>query len=215
MRQRLPAGSDPADTLVVLDFETTGLSPNQGDRVIEVGAVLIEQGQITRRFQSLMNPGFPVNRFIESYTGISNEMLGAAPPCHQAIEEFSQFLGDYNFVAHNAAFDWRFLDSEFGRIKHAYRGNFACSMLVARRLYRDAPDHKLGTLVDYQNIPNDGVFHRALADSEMTAQLWIRMLTLITERYALTSPSFALMQKIARTPSAGVDHYLTHCDAKR
>ena len=65
----------PADSVVVLDFETTGLSPDQGDRVIEVGAVRIENGEITQRFQQLMNPGMRVNSFIESYTGISNSMF--------------------------------------------------------------------------------------------------------------------------------------------
>lgn len=204
---------DPADTLVVLDFETTGLSPGQGDRVIEVGAVLIEQGQITRRFQSLMNPGFPVNRFIESYTGISNEMLEHAPSCHEAIGEFGEFLGSHNLVAHNAAFDRRFLDSEFARIKRGYRGDFACSMLVARRIYRDAPDHKLGTLVRYQNIPHDGTFHRALADSEMTAKLWVKMLEHLMARYSIGSPSFTLMKKIARTPRDSIHAYLSNCDS--
>lgn len=69
-----------ADTVVVLNFETTGLSPNQGDRVIEIGAVPIEQGKVTDRFQRLINPGFPINPFIECYTGITNKMLRNAPP---------------------------------------------------------------------------------------------------------------------------------------
>jgi DNA polymerase-3 subunit epsilon len=61
--------------VVVLDFETTGLSPDHGDRVIEVGAVLIEINRITDRFQRLMNPGMRINSFIENYTGITNDML--------------------------------------------------------------------------------------------------------------------------------------------
>ena len=187
--------NDRADTLVVLDFETTGLSPAQGDRVIEVGAVVLEHGQIKARFQSLMNPGFPVDRFIESYTGITNEMLQLAPPCAEVIDEFGEFLGDHNLVAHNASFDRRFLDSEFARVNRNYQGDFACSMLVARRVLKDAPDHKLATLVVHEDIPNDGTFHRALADSEMTASLWVKMLERIMERYAVSAPSFILMQK--------------------
>ncbi len=200
--------TDSADTLVVLDFETTGLSPAQGERVIEGGAVLLERGQIKNRFQSLMNPGFPVDRFIESYTGITNEMLRVAPPCEEVIEEFGEFLGNHNLVAHNASFDRRFLDSEFARVNRNYRGDFACSMLVARRVFEDAPDHKLGTLVVYQDIPNDGTFHRALADSEMTARLWVKMLERIMERYSMSTPSFTLMKKIARMPKASVQAYL-------
>jgi DNA polymerase-3 subunit epsilon len=200
-----------ADTLVVLDFETTGLSPGQGDRTIEVGAVLVERGQITRRFQSLMNPGFPVNSFIESYTGISNAMLRTAPPCGDVIAEFVCFLGNHNLVAHNASFDRRFLDSELARINGGYAGDFACSMLVSRRIYQDAPDHKLGTLVAYENIPHDGTFHRALADSEMTARLWLRMLEHLTEQYAITRPSFDLMQKIAKARRDSVHDFLGAC----
>ncbi len=89
-----------ADTVVVLDFETTGLSPNMGDRAIEIGAVLIEHGRITDRFQQLMNPGFLINGFISSYTGISNAMLKSAPDCLSVTREFASFVGKHNLVAH-------------------------------------------------------------------------------------------------------------------
>lgn len=105
-----------ADTLVILDFETTGLSPNMGDRAIEIGAVLIENGKITDRFQELMNPGERISGFIESYTGISNAMLKDAPPCAKVMQRFAHFIGEHNLVAHNASFDKRFLDAEFKRI---------------------------------------------------------------------------------------------------
>lgn len=95
----------PANTLVVLDFETSGLSPNQGARAIEIGAVLIEQGQITTRFSELMNPGFRINAFIEDYTGISNQMLAHAAPCAEVMARFAEFIGKHHLVAHNAAFD--------------------------------------------------------------------------------------------------------------
>jgi DNA polymerase III subunit epsilon len=67
--------------VVVLDFETTGLSPDNGDRVIEIGAVLIRNNQVIDNFQSLMNPGIRVSSFIEGYTGITNKMLKSAPSC--------------------------------------------------------------------------------------------------------------------------------------
>ncbi|MFT6103204.1 MAG: DNA polymerase-3 subunit epsilon, partial [Candidatus Endobugula sp.] len=70
-----------ADTVVVLDFETTGLSPDGGDRAIEIGAVKIAHGVVVDRFQALMNPGRRVSSFIEDYTGISNAMLADAEPC--------------------------------------------------------------------------------------------------------------------------------------
>ena len=64
-----------ADTVIILDFETTGLSPDMGDRAIEIGAVRIENGIIKERFQELMNPSQRISSFIESYTGITNNML--------------------------------------------------------------------------------------------------------------------------------------------
>ena len=198
-----------ADTVVVLDFEITGLSPNQGERAIEIGAVLIEQGQITDRFQQLMNPGMPIDNFTRDYTGITNKMLRDAPPCAKVMGEFADFIGDYDLVAHNASFDRRFLEAELDRIQRKYSGQFVCSLLVARRLYQDAPYHRLESLIKYKNIPTDGVFHRALADSEMTARLWLKMLEDITEKYELPSVPLSLMQKLSRTSKGSVDSVLS------
>ncbi|GAL03067.1 DNA polymerase III alpha subunit [Photobacterium aphoticum] len=81
-----------ANTVIVLDFETTGLSPNMGDRAIEIGAVKIENGQVVDQFQQLMNPGFRVSSFIEGYTGISNYMLADAQPCDVVMNDFADFI---------------------------------------------------------------------------------------------------------------------------
>ncbi len=198
-----------ADSVVVLDFETTGLSPKLGDRTIEIGAVRLEKGQITDKYESLMNPGMRISSFIESFTGISNEMLDDAPSCKQVMNGFMSFLGKADVVAHNASFDRRFLDSEMSLIRRRYRGEFICSMLTARRVYQDAPNHKLGTLVVYKNISNEGVYHRALADAEMTAHLWLGMLAEIEKDYGFDGISVELMQKLARTPKSKVDKFLT------
>ncbi len=88
-----PASSSSASTVIVLDFETTGLSPTQGDRAIEIGAVRLEHGVITDRFQRLMNPRRRVDSFIENYTGITNSMLSKAAPCAEVMDEFSDFMG--------------------------------------------------------------------------------------------------------------------------
>nr|WP_320126084.1 3'-5' exonuclease [uncultured Shewanella sp.] len=197
-----------ANTLVVLDFETTGLSPNQGDRAIEIGAVLIENGVITQRFSELMNPGFRISRFIEDYTGISNQMLRDAAPCNEVMARFADFIADHNLVAHNAAFDQRFLDAEFAQIRHRYLGQFGCSLLVARRLYQTAPNHQLGTLVRYKQLPTDGTFHRALADAEMTGHLWLAMLADLQQEFGVNAPTFELMQKIAKKTKADVPKFL-------
>ncbi len=200
-----------ADTVIVLDFETTGMSPDHGDRAIEIGAVKLEAGEVVDRFQCLMNPGVRVNGFIEDYTGITNAMLKQAPPCEEVMGEFSDFIGDSNLVAHNASFDRRFLDAECYRIGRDYNGDFACSMLAARRVYPDAPNHKLGTLVEFNQLPGDGTFHRALADAEMTAHLWLGMLNDINSEYHIERIAFSLMQELSRIPKAVVPGFLRRC----
>lgn len=189
-----------ANSLVILDFETSGLSPDSGDRAIEIGAVRITDGQVTGHFQELMDPGFRINTFIENYTGITNKMLKAAPPCADVMARFAEFIGDDNLVAHNASFDKRFLEAEFEQISTQYLGSFACSLLVARRLYPHAPDHKLGTLVRYKNISAAGSFHRALFDAQMTAKLWLAMLDDICLQANITKVPFSLIQTLSKTP---------------
>ncbi|MBL4630927.1 MAG: 3'-5' exonuclease [Paraglaciecola sp.] len=197
-----------ADSLIVLDFETTGLSPNMGDRAIEIGAVRLEKGLVVNRFQALMNPGKRISPFIENYTGITNHMLSKAAPCDEVMHEFADFMADSNLLAHNASFDKRFLDAELGRIDRQYTGLFACSLLVSRRLYQQAPNHKLGSLIAYKNIPSEGDFHRALYDSEMTAKLWINMLDDISHLITAEKVPFSLVQKLAKTPKKTVNKWL-------
>lgn len=197
-----------ADTVVVVDFETTGMSPDYGDRAIEVGAVKLENGEVVDRFQRLMNPGRRINGFIEDFTGITNAMLQQAPPCEQVMGEFADFIAGRNLVAHNASFDRRFLDAECGRIRRDYTGEFACSMLAARRVYPHAPNHKLGTLVAFNRLPSDGTFHRALADAQMTAHLWLGMLDDIRRGYCIERITFSLMQELSRVSKAAVPAFL-------
>lgn len=198
-----------ADTVVVLDFETTGLSPDGGDRAIEIGAVRLEGGEVADRFQALMNPGRRISAFIEDYTGISNAMLADSEPCADVMHQFADFIDGYNLVAHNASFDKRFLDAELARISRSYNGDFSCSLLASRRIYQQAPNHRLGTLIQYTGIPSTGDFHRALYDSEMTVKLWLHMLANIDNHYAIKDISFAMIQKLNKTPKKSVEQWLT------
>jgi DNA polymerase-3 subunit epsilon len=192
------------ENIIVIDFETTGLSPNLGERTIEVGAVLIQNDQIVDRYQSLMNPGVRISGFIEDYTGITNRMLSSAPSVKEVMGELKDFIGSHLLVAHNASFDSRFLDAEFARIKHKRKNEFACSLMMARRIYPEAPNHKLETLVRYKKLKTDGIHHRALADAEMTAHLWIKMIADIKKQYKFESVPFELIQKISKTPKSKV-----------
>jgi len=200
--------SAAADTVIVLDFETTGLSPEQGDRAIEIGAVKLVDGVVIDTFQQLMYPGKRIDSFIENYTGITNTMLKNARPCKEVMQDFAAYIEGFNLVAHNASFDGRFLEAEFRRIKQKQQAEFACSMLIARRLYPDSHNHKLGTLVEYKNLPNDGVFHRALADSQMTAHLWMAMLDDIKSNHSIENLSFNMMTSLSRTAKAAVARFL-------
>lgn len=197
-----------ADTVIVLDFETTGLSPAQGERAIEIGAVKLVDGFVVDTFQQLMYPGKRINYFIENYTGITNSMLKDAPPCGEVMSDFSDFIDGFNLVAHNASFDSCFLDAELRRIKRDQHGEFACSMLIARRIYPDAPNHKLGTLVSYKDLPNDGSFHRALADSQMTAHLWLAMIDDIKNSHPFEHLPFNVMQQLSRVAKPSVSFFL-------
>jgi len=194
--------------VIVLDFETSGLSPQYGDRAIEIGAVLIENNMVIDRFQSLMNPGFGISSFIEAYTGITNDMVAAAPPCEEVMEQFAAFMGEHPLVAHNASFDRRFLDAELGFIGKSRSSSMACSMLAARRVYPNAPNHQLGTLVRYCGIPTDGTFHRALADAEMTGRLWIAMIDEIKDTFGLNRVDFDMMRELSRITRAKAPAYL-------
>lgn len=204
-----------ADTLVVLDFETTGLSPDCGDRAIEIGAVKIVDGQIVERFQKLMNPGFAISGFIAQYTGITNAMLRNAAPCCEVMGEFHEFLGNHNLVAHNASFDRKFLDSEFAKISRSYAGSFSCSMLLSRRMNQDAPNHKLETLVRHLGIQSVGTFHRALYDAEMAGRIWLAMLERISAQTELVSIPFDLTSKLCKANKTAVDTLLRSCVASR
>ena len=196
------------ETVAVIDFETTGLSPDMGDRATEVAAVIIENGIIIDRFQSLMNAGIHVPAYIESLTGISNAMIRKAPPSREVMEQLSRYLGNIPLVAHNASFDSKFLDAEWSRVKCRRKQNFACSMLLARRIYPAAPNHKLGHLIDYLKLPSAKQHHRALADAEMAAQLWIKMLADIERSYGATRLTHEFMCQLQTIPKSQISAYI-------
>jgi DNA polymerase-3 subunit epsilon len=202
-------------SVVVLDFETTGLSPDYGDRTIELGAVLIRNNRIVDRFESLMNPGMRISSFIEGYTGITNRMLAGAPPIAEVLEKFTAFMAEHQLVAHNANFDRRFLDAELQRIRQRRNQEFACSMLVSRRVYPDAPGHSLEALVRHKKLTTSGVSHRALADAEMTAHLWISMVSDLKTEFKLNQVPFALMQQLAKVSKSAAPALLRRTAAEQ
>ena len=197
------------EPIVVIDFETTGMSPGQNCRATEIAAVIIENGQIVSRYQSLMNSGAWVPPFIESLTGISNAMLRSAPSSTQVMDEVADFVGTLPLVAHNASFDQKFWDSELALIQRVRTQNFACSMLLARRLLPQAPNHKLGTLNSWAGLPHTGKAHRAMADTEMAANLMLYLSRLLREEHGINEVSHALLCTLQKVPTAKIAQALS------
>ena len=182
--------------IAVIDFETTGLSPAMGDRATEVAIVLVERGEVVARFQSLMNAGVRIPPFIESFTGISNAMIAAAPPASEVMAQASRFVGDVPMVAHNASFDRRYWAAELARLGLPAPQPFACTMLLSRRLYPEASSHKLGTLAALHRLTFAGRAHRALADAEVTGALLARIQADLCERFDLPEAPHPLLMKV-------------------
>ncbi len=190
------------EAVAVIDFETTGLSPAQGDRATEIAAVIVEDERVVDRYQSLMNAGVRIPAYIEALTGITNAMIRSAPAAAEVMREASDFVGDLPIVAHNAAFDAKFWDAERARIQRGRQQDFVCSLLLSRRLLPLAPSHKLGALVEYASLPVAGRYHRALADAEMAASLLLRLEDELRLRHQVPKVSVELLRKIQRASKA-------------
>ncbi len=184
------------DRIAVIDFETTGTSPGQGDRATEVAIVVSEHGRVVDRFQSLMNAGVRIPAFITQLTGITNAMIASAPPPEAVMADAARFVGDLPLVAHNAGFDRRYWQAELARVGLPAPHPFACTVLLSRRLYPEAPSHKLGTLVDRFQLPRTGRAHRALADAEMAAELLARIQHDLRERHGVARPDHAFLRAL-------------------
>jgi len=190
------------DTVAVIDFETTGLSPARGDRPTEIAAVLVAEGRIVDRYQSLMNAGLSVPPFIERLTGISTAMLRRAPPVEQVMAEVADFVGTVPLVAHNAAFDSKFWDAELSRLGRQRSQSFVCTLLLARRVLPRAPSYKLGALVDSFGLPAAEPAHRALADAEMASHLMLRLEQELIEQFQCAAVTHDLLRRIQRMPKS-------------
>jgi DNA polymerase-3 subunit epsilon len=122
----------------VIDLETTGMRARGDDRITEVAVVLVHGERREVVFQRLVNPGRPIPSIISMVTGITNEMVAHAPPFEAIADELLGILSGRIFVAHNARFDWGFLDASFRRTRGlALTGPRLCTVRLARRLLRD------------------------------------------------------------------------------
>jgi DNA polymerase-3 subunit epsilon len=168
--------------IVVIDFETTGLSP-KNSRIIEVAALIVDNhtNAVIDSFTQLMNPDQHISKEITSITGITNEMVAGQPYPENVMRKLKMFIGDRRCVAHNAAFDSKFYFAEMDRAGMSHARDFLCTLKLARGLISDSANHKLGTLVEHLKLekPEDGEFHRALYDATMTTKLWARLKNMV------------------------------------
>jgi DNA polymerase-3 subunit epsilon len=200
-----------AQRIAVIDFETTGISPAMGDRATEVAIVLTEDGRVVDRFQSLMNAGVYVSPFITQLTGITNAMVQAAPAAETVMRDAARFVGDTPMVAHNASFDRRYWMAELARAGVDAQQPYACTVLLSRRLYPEAPSHKLGSLISRFRLPQTGAAHRALADAEMAAELLAHMQNTLRTRHGVSNPDHVFLRALQACGKAGLPKFFARC----
>lgn len=190
------------DELVILDFETTGLSPDYA-RVIEVGAIVLKDDIVVDTFSELMYPGSSIPHFITTITGITNQMVKGKPSPEKIMPKLKKFIGNRLIMCHNATFDQKFLISEMENIGEIIRNPFLCTLKLTRRLLPHAPDYKLTTLASYLKIKHakDHQAHRALDDVMTTLQVWLHLKQVVTE-HIKSAPTFDLLHKISQYPKS-------------
>lgn len=193
--------------VAVLDFETTGMSPG-ADRPTEISIAIISSGRVIDKYQSLMNPERRIPWNIQELTGITNDMVDDAPSVKSVMLESAKFVGRRPIFAHNAGFDRRFWQFELSNLGRWNEHQFACTMLISRRIYPNSSNHKLGTLSTYLELPINGRAHRAMADVLTTAQLLARIKKDLLEKYGIRDANFELLHAIQSIPKDAVTQYL-------
>jgi len=165
----------------VIDVETTGLSKSY-HQITEIAAAKVRCGKIIDSYQTLINPQVRIPSFITRLTGISNEMVKDAPKINEVLPSFVNFLGEDIFVAHNATFDFGFLD--FNLKMHQGQNLLnqrLCTKKLANRLLPDLERKRLLDLCEYFNVHNEQA-HRAMGDVQATATVFNKMLNILQDK---------------------------------
>lgn len=178
-----PGGTEPEPLLsslsfAVVDVETTGGRPDQGDRITEIAVVTVRDGQVVDLFETLVNPERSIPPFITRLTNISWEMVRDKSPFRDVCDEVLRALGDSVFVAHNASFDWRFVSAEVSRSTgRELGGRRLCTVRLARRLLPQLRSRSLDWVARHYGVEiPDGMRHRAAGDALATAHCLLRLL---------------------------------------
>ena len=153
----------------VVDLETTGGTPETG-RIIEIGIVLLDDFEVVDSFSALVDPGMPIQPFVQNLTGITDEMVCGKPQFSAFAERVAQFLNERIFVAHNVQYDIRFMRTELRRCCIKYDPPRLCTVKLSRRFFPGLPSYSLHNLVTSLELP-DFKHHRALDDALAAAEI--------------------------------------------
>jgi DNA polymerase III subunit epsilon len=166
--------------LVFVDLETTG-GNSAYDRITEVGLVRVENGELVEEWSSLVNPERPIPSYIEAYTGITNEMVAAAPRFADIAALVRDKLRGAVFAAHSARFDYSFLRSEFRRLDLPFSAKVLCTVKLSRRLFPQFAHHNLDALMERHGL-SCSARHRALGDARVLHEFWRKLRLEIAEQ---------------------------------
>lgn len=174
--KRTPTIHRTGDNFVAVDVETTGLNVFAGDRVIEIGAVLVQEGRIVSEFEQLIHTFRPIGRSARVH-GINNQLLLGKPRPEEVFPRFCQWIGRSTLIAHNARFDLAFIRQECSRLGLHFPNRSACTLNLSRRRFPWLPNYRLETMARHLlgELPADQTLHRALADARLVAQIWLAM----------------------------------------
>lgn len=172
--------------LLVVDFETTGSHPRQGDSIIQIGAVAIDDGIVTDSFSTLVNPGQAIPPFITQLTGITEEMVVDAPSLEEVFPRLLRLLDGRAFVAHNASFDLQFLqEALLSQGYYAFDGYVLDTVELSRLLMPTQNSYRLGELASDLDIEHENP-HQADSDAMATAQLFLHLMNIVNEMPLVT-----------------------------
>ena len=177
-------GQDLEGTYVVFDIETTGFSAVT-DRIIEIGAVKVEDGKITDKFSTFVNPKRPIPFRITELTSITDEMVIDSPDIETILPQFIEFIGDAVLVAHNASFDVGFIEQNCKRQKIEADFTYVDTVALARVLLPALNRFKLDTVAKALNISLEN-HHRAVDDAGCTAEIFVKFVQMLKERELTT-----------------------------
>jgi DNA polymerase-3 subunit epsilon len=159
---------------IAFDLETTGTVPGV-DQIVEIGAVLFNNGEVESVFSTLINPRKPIPAGASAVNGITDDMVYDKPLIEDILPSFTEFCQDIPLVAHNSPFDSQFVLADIKRYEiSGPRGVVLDTLPIARKVFPGLPNYKLGTLVQHLKIPSAN-FHRAEEDATYCGRLFIEM----------------------------------------